>query len=449
MKRFFADPCIGSGGGQARVTAALVVVAIILACTGAPVFAETAQQDAKADTLVAVGVQGSPNPLQRSAEALTGPALLDQAFPGSLPVPGTGVRMKIGGYTKLDFIQDLDFVGDRFEFELATIPVDGTPASSLGGITTLHAKETRLNFDFRSVATNDEHNWKFPLQAYVEFDFFDDREAFRTSARLRLAYGVVGRFLAGRYWAITTDLGALAGTVDFSGGDALYGGRAPQIRFQDDIGNSLHWAVGVEDPQVSIGAPDTLTGASRTSLPSFAGKLLWSRDNGTHLQVGADVFRVEWQGGDTGPSDKEMGYGASLSGRLVVGKNDALVGAATIGSGAAHRVISLSFDGGNDAVITPDGLDMMSHWQVYGGYSHYWTKALNSTVSAAWAELDNSQYQPADAMHKAGSVHANLIWFPYKLVSTGIEYMWGIRGNKDGAEGTASRIQFMVKYKFN
>ena len=86
--------------------------------------------------------------------------------------------------------------------------------------------------------------------------------------------------------------------------------------------------------------------------------------------------------------------------RIGGSKNNAFSGAATIGSGSAHRVISLSFDGGNDAVITPDGLDVMSHWQVYGGYSHYWTESLNSAVTVAWAELDNSEFQPGTATLK-------------------------------------------------
>lgn len=97
------------------------------------------------------------------------------------------------------------------------------------------------------------------------------------------------------------------------------------------------------------------------------------------------------------------------------------MGGASIGRGSAHRVVGLSFDGGNDAVITSDGLDVMSNWQAYIGFSHYWTKSLNSTISTAWAELDNSTFQPNDAIHRAGSVHLNLIWFPYKLVSTGAQ----------------------------
>lgn len=121
----------------------------------------------------------------------------------------------------------------------------------------------------------------------------------------------------------------------------------------------------------------------------------------------------------------------------------------TIGSGAANRVVSLSFDGGNSAVITPAGLDAMSHWQIYGGYSHYWLDSLNSALVVAHAELDNSEFQPGTAIHKASSVHLNLVWFPYKSVSTGIEFMWGRRENNDGTDGTANRIQVMAKYVFN
>jgi hypothetical protein len=420
--------------------------------SGSPVLAqESSEQQAATDTVPRVGIQGSPNPLQRNDEVLSGQDLIDESFPNSIPIPGSDVRFRIGGYAKLDYIQSLNYVGDRYEFELATIPVEGTPESELGGLATLHAKESRINFDFRSVARNEKYGWEFPLQAFLELDFFDDRETFRLQPRLRQAYGVVGRLLAGRTWAITTDLSALAGTIDFSGGDALYGTRVALIRWEDKIGESLKWAVGIEDPQVSISNPLDLDGEGRTSLPNFAGKLRWMGKDGSHLQLGADLFRLEWQGGDAGPNDTQLGFGVTLSGRHLVGskRQNAIVATATTGSGSAHRVVSLAFDGGNDAVMTPDGLDAMRHWQFYGGYSFYWSESFNSTVSGAWAQLDNSEFQPDDAIHRAASVHANLIWFPYKLVSTGIEVMWGRRENKDGAEGTAWRIQTMAKFKFN
>lgn len=274
---------------------------------------------ATAEKLPPAGVQGSPNPLQRDdKQYLTGDDLLDESFPNSIPIPGSDVRFKVGGYAKLDFIQDFDYVGNRFEFELATIPVEGTPEAELDGRTTLHAKETRLNFDFRSKA-----RWKrskeFPLQAFLEIDFFDDREEFALQPRLRHAYGVIGRLLAGQTWTISGDLEAIPGTIDFSGGDALYGDRVAQIRWQDSIGDHVIWAAGVEDPKIGIGNPLGEAGADRSQLPNFAGKVRWTTQSGSHVQLGADLFQLEWQGGESGPSDRELGYGLNLTGRWLIG----------------------------------------------------------------------------------------------------------------------------------
>ena len=269
--------------------------------------------------------------------------------------------------------------------------------------------------------------------------------------RLRQAYGVIGRVLAGRSWSVTTDLSALAGTIDFSGGDALYGGRVSQLRWEDKLGDSTKWAVGLEEATASIGNPLGLEGSDRSTLPNLGGRIRWEAPQRAHVQLGVDLFQIEWQGGADGPDDEELGYGVSLSGHFLLGddRRDGVYGAATFGSGAAHRVIALGFDGGNDAVITPDGMDAISHTQLYGGYSHYWTDSLNSTLTAAWAELDNASLQPGNAIHQATSAHLNLVWFPYDRISVGVEYMWGKRENKDGADGTAQRLQFMTKFIFN
>lgn len=67
----------------------------------------------------------------------------------------------------------------------------------------------------------------------------------------------------------------------------------------------------------------------------------------------------------------------------------------------------------------------------------------------AVVELDNSEFQPDDAMYRAQLFHIHLIWFPYNLISTGIEAMWGERENFGGTSGTATRIQRMATYLFN
>jgi len=432
-----------------RTSRLMILLAIIIFN---PISSLFGQEDLKIETdttVIQQGVQGSPNPLQSNVSAIVGQELIDASFPKSIPIPGTKVRFKIGGYVKLDLIQDLDYIGSQWEFESATIPVEGDPKASLKGRTTLHAKEARLNFDFRTVVKNEKHNWEFPLQVFIEFDFFEDNPELFRQPRLRQAYGVVGRFLAGQTWSINADLYALPGIIDFGGGDGVYGDRVAQVRWQDKLGDNLTYAVGLEDPKSSILNPDTLEGLARPTMPNFAGMIRWKTFNGSHIQFGFDFFQQHWQGGETGPTYKEYGFGLNLTGRLILTENNSstIVFGTTTGLGSSHRTLLLEFSP-NDAVINAERMDITSHWQGYVGYNQYWTKSLNSTFAAYWAHLNNSELQPGDNIREGGTFHVNLVWFPYKLVSTGIEFMHGIRRNKDGKEGNASRIQFMVKFVF-
>ncbi len=397
------------------------------------------------------GVQGSINPINDNNEVLSGIQLLDQNFPGSLPLFGSNVRMRIGGYVKGDFIHDFDYVGDRYEFATGSIAVEGSPERELGGVTTFHSKQSRVNFDLRSQAT-----WKngkdFPMQVFVEFDWFFDSDAMRYNTRLRLAYGVIGRLLVGRSWTNAGDLSTLPGTIDFAAGDALYGGRTTQIRFQDRLGDNFTYVVALEEAGVQIDNPNNLEGSYRAQLPNLVGNIKYKANNGSSFQLGLDIFSLNWRGPSNVPNVTKTGYAITGSGRFTLKTSnyqDAFVYGAGLGKGQGGRIIALSWDGRASGVITANGLDLNPAWFAYGGYNHYWNKSLNSTISTAWTETDMTDDQLDSTIRKAGSFHANLIWFPYPLISTGIEYMWGLRENKNGIQGAASRVQFMMKFKFN
>ncbi|WP_141119668.1 DcaP family trimeric outer membrane transporter [Lutibacter agarilyticus] len=359
--------------------------------------------------------------------------------------------MKIGGFVKADYIQDFDYVGDRYEFELGSIAVDGTPERELGGISTFHAKQSRVNFDFRSKA-----KWKngkeFPMQMFVEVDWFFDSPTMRYNTRLRLAYGVIGRFLFGRNWTTSGDLSTLPGTIDFSSGDALYGGRATQIRWQDKISEKFTYAVALEDASSQIDNIYNLDGASRPLSPNFAGMIRFKSNKGSTVQLGADVFTLNWKGPSTVPNVSKTGYALTLTGRFIFKTteyHDSFSYGGGFGQGQGHKIIALSWDGKGSGIIDQNNLHLNPAWFAFAGYSHYWSKRLNSTISTHWAGTELNNLQSDETIAKAGTFHANLIYFPYKLISTGIEYMWGMRENKNGVSGEANRLQFMVKFKFN
>ena len=171
-----------------------------------------------------------------------------------------------------------------------------------------------------------------------------------------------------------------------------------------------------------------MEGAFRPLRPNFAGMIKWSSAKGSSIQLGADVFPVSWVGPSTVPNISKSGYAITVMGRIlfsVTEYNDAFVWGTGFGNGQAHKIIALSWDGKGSGVITQNGLDLAQSWFAYAGYNHYWSKKLNSTVSTHWVGTDLSSIQANNVIQKAGSFHANLIWFPYKLVSTGIEYMRG------------------------
>lgn len=208
--------------------------------------------------------------------------------------------------------------------------------------------------------------------------------------------------------------------------------------------------MGLEDPVIQIANPNGVDGVARPVLPNLGARMRWTFSDGSQVQLGGDLFQLNWQGGETGPDASAVGYGLNPTFRLLTGpeQKDALVGGGSFGLGGGHRVVTLSFED-VDAVVTDAGLDEMKFWQAYVGFSHYWTESLNSTLSTAWTGMDNAELQAPGSLHKAGSAHLNLLWFPYELASVGGEIMWGRRENKDGASGQAVRLNFMVKYKFN
>ena len=404
----------------------------------------------RSDTLPA-GVQGAVDPLNEKTHVLTGDDLLDKSFPASWPLFGTDIRMRIGGSVKADFIQDLDYVGDRYEFELGSIAVDGSPERELGGISTFHSKQSRFNLDFRSKA-----KWKngkeFPMRVFVEVDWFFDSPTMRYNTRLRLAYGVVGRLLFGRSWTNSGDLSTLPGTIDFSSGDALYGGRVTQIRWQDKLAKNFTYVLALEDAGSQVDNIYNQAGASRPLSPNFAGNIRYKGDKGSTVQLGVDAFTINWKGPSTVPNVTQTGYAVTLTGRFVFKVSeyhDSFSYGGGFGQGQAHKIIALSWDGKGSGVLTQDNLHLNPAWFAFAGYNHYWNKSLNSTISTHWTGTELHALQSDNTIKQAGSVHANLIWFPYKLISTGIEYMWGVRENNNGVQGTASRLQFMVKFKFN
>jgi len=67
------------------------------------------------------------NETMDSHAVMTGTELVADDFLGLWPLFGTGYRLRFGGYFKLDALYDLDGTGDKTQFLISQIPVDGSP----------------------------------------------------------------------------------------------------------------------------------------------------------------------------------------------------------------------------------------------------------------------------------------------------------------------------------
>jgi len=376
-------------------------------------------------------------------QPLTGQDLVDDDFPQSWPLFGSDYRMSFGGYVKLDYLQDFDGIGDRFQFVTQTIPVEGSPGAGTGGYMNLFARETRFSFEVRNTAPG-----ATPQKYFVEMDFFQESAGpFNQPPRLRHAYFVYGNLLAGRTWGILTDTRAIAPLIDFAAGDSLAATRATQIRWEQRLSGGLKWAVGLQ-MQEFPGIENAFDQPGRASalLPLLEGRIE-KRWGASHVMLGGALGQLRWDGQGEGPDATAPQWALLLTGRIAVGEGGAFLLNSSYGRGSGTGVAS--FAGTSAAVLTPTGeLDTMPAWSIASGYTQAFTDRLSSSIYFARGEIEPSELRAPDSMKASTTAHVNMLWDITPDLTTGIEFMWGRRTNTDDRSGTARRLQLMTKYGF-
>jgi hypothetical protein len=365
--------------------------------------------------------------------------LVKDDFLGSWPMFGTDLRMKIGGYLKADFIYDIDGTRDKSQFLMSTIPVEGQPEYDNEGYISFFAKESRINIDLRRFAEN-----KIPLQLFIEGDFFSDGNKFR----LRHAYITAGDFIIGQTWTTLSFLESMAFMIDFAAGDALFGGRSTQIRYQKQLTDKIKIAVGLEYlSSLGLENPNNLAGQANVQLPLLALRMDYRWKSGV-LFLGSSIAQLRWDGGTSGPKDQVLQLDFVIAGRQYIGDNNYVTYNFSYGDAYGENIIAFAGSNAN-AVLNAEGeLEPMLAKSIMVGFMHRWTSKLESNFNYAYGWLDAPESRADFALKRGGIGHANLIYNFDNNFSIGAEYIWGAQRTSNDAYGDASRIQTMAKFKF-
>lgn len=391
----------------------------------------------------AAGSSSGPNPApaeDAQAPQQAGPKVVEQGlFPKSIGIPGTDLSLAIGGYVKVDFIQDFSGIGDAYEFKTNSIPVEGSAAADQSGRTTIHARETRFNLDLRSNGTGGHQ-----FRAVVEGDFFGDGNAFR----MRHAYGEFGPLLGGQTWSTFQDISARGLTIDFEGPDGEVFVRQAMIRFTHRLAEHWTMAVAVENPSPQFAVPSGLGGSARAAMPDIPGFLRYQRGAG-HVQVAGLVRQLRFDGTGSTDNAATVGWGVNTTFVVPIRAGYQLLGQFVIGEGTGRYIEGLS--GQNlDAVFTPSGsLQGIRTQSGNLGYIHRWSATVKSGLNFSTSYVEDDAALPSSAIDRLMDLRGNVIWTPYRLVDIGAEVLWGERRNKSGATGDAIRFQFAIIYRLS
>ncbi len=370
---------------------------------------------------------------------LSGSDLVASEFLGSWPMFGTKFRMKIGGYVKTDFLYDITGTSDRTQFLLSTIPVEGTPEHENSGYFNAFAKETRFNIDVRRVAQD-----ALPLRVFIEGDFWTSGSQFR----LRHAYITAGNFTIGQTWTTISFLETITIFIDFAAGDALYGGRAAQIRYDYRINDNWKFAVGIEMLDfMGIENPNDMPGQASLGLPLLAGRLDYYWSTGLAL-LGAQVAQLRWDGGGLGPDATALQASVVFGGRQYIGKEDFFTWNISYGKGSGENIMAFAGSNANAVLNDQGNLETMPAFAFVVGFMHRWNKQFSSNLGYAYGWLETPDSRDAYALAQGGIGHVNLFYSLSDEMSTGIEYMWGTQKTTNDALGRGSRVQCMVKFEF-
>lgn len=375
-------------------------------------------------------------------------------FPGAWSVPGSSAAMRIGGYVKMNFVNNFDPLVIQDRFIVGSIPPD---EYSLDGATegfAVTAQQSRVNLDLR------EQTPAGSLRAFVEGDFAGSGDTFR----LRHAFGQFGQVLAGKTWSTLMDLDASPEELDFEGINGRVNVRQAQLRFFPPVGKALNLSVALEDPAPDVSGgtgvskwPDIVIGVDR--LPG--GRLAWAdRKSGWSARTNLIGRQIEARANDVGDTESAIGWGIVASGRIPVrlwDERDQFLWQLIYGDGIGRYVNDLGTVGGQDAIFSPQGkLKTLSVFAGYLAYQHWWNTRWRSNATISWVNVDTYEFQSSEeyqtlfgpAYDRTLRTAINLVFTPVQRVELGAELLWGERENGDGSTGDASQLQVSAKYLY-
>jgi hypothetical protein len=382
-------------------------------------------------------------------------------------------KYKWYGFVRVDGIYDFRPMGSTDSFVTSSIPVP----QGRGQNDVLTPRYTRFGFDTETPLQ--VVDWT--LKTRIEVDFFNGNTSGSFGSfplRLRFAWADFGPFLIGQAASLFMDYDVFPNVLDYQGPAGMVLMRQPIIALRLPIGDRLKFSIGIEQPYSDIQwfqdgtfVPNpgtgviTTPGAARNiqNVPDLTANIRYTGDN-THLQVAGIVRKLSFLPENASAALSDVGYGINVTGSIhpwamLTGTprtgDDATPWSKSrfLGQFAAGRGISRYIQDENglglDATWDPvNGFRPLPTIGWFVAYEQWWAKKWASVFTYSQDSVSLTSSLPGDTYAGAQYVSANIIWLPVDRMGVGLEYLYGLRKDKDGQKADNSRIQIAFQYRF-
>ena len=371
---------------------------------------------------------------------LASAALLTVMSTQAVTLNAGDTKVKIGGYIKLDalwssFDDNVDTGSAREFYVPGATPVTSGPSNNYFD---MHAKQTRIHLGTESNVGGKK------LKSYFEIDFMtqvggNERTTNGFSPELRHAFFEYDKWLFGQTWSTFMNVGALPESVDFIGNtDGTVFIRQAQIRYTKGP-----WQFSIENPETTTPGPTTAN--DDNEWPDFVAR--YNLKNNDLSLVLAGLLR-QLTVNDGTVDDTETGWGISVTGKYMIGKNDIRFGLNT--GGGLGRYLAINTSAGA-AVDSNNQLEAIDSLGLFASYRHHWNQKYRSNFIYSALDVDNNTALTgigAGTTKGTWSARANLMFDWAKNLTLGGELTLANREIESGADGDLTRLQFMAMYKF-
>ncbi len=304
------------------------------------------------------------------------------------------------------------------------------------------------------------------LNTIFEFELFGvGVDAGQTTFRLRHAYGEIGHFGAGQTWSPFMDIDVFPNSLEYWGPNGMVFFRNVQVRWMPKMGDSritlalerpgasadqdtFRTAILAEGVQGRFPAPDA-SAEFRLGKPwgyvEVAGIVRYGRWDDTVKESGVDL------------SGSATGWGINLSSNVKTGSKGVLRGQVVYGEGIENYMN----DATNDIIAVASGNPakplkgkMLPVLGVVAFYDHSWNDKWSSTLGGSMVKMSELSNAFPETFELGYYAVVNVLHYPTKNVTVGLEGQYGRRENVKPAVGDRFtsqdfRVQFGAKYNFS